>query len=108
MLSGSPTSIVARDATPTMVANKDPNCGCCSGWVEHVRAAGFYTRVNEVSDLAPLNSQLSIPAALPSCHKEGYVIEGHVPDSAIKHLLSERPANHRIGRRRYAGRIAGH
>ena len=81
-------------ATPTMVVNKDPNCGCCSGWVEHVRAAGFETRVNEVSDLAPLKSQLSIPAALASCHTaqiEGYVIEGHVPASAIKRLLSERP-----------------
>ena len=81
-------------ATPTMVVNKDPNCGCCSGWVEHVRAAGFETRVNEVSDLAPLKSQLSIPSALASCHTaqiEGYVIEGHVPASAIKRLMSERP-----------------
>src|SRR6186997_2559381 len=96
MLSGSPTSIVARDATPTMVVNKDPNCGCCSGWVEHVKAAGFATRVNEVSDLAPLKSQLSIPAALVSCHTaqiEGYVIEGHVPASAIKRLLSEGPSS---------------
>ncbi len=52
-------------------------------------------RVNEVSDLAPLKSQLSIPAALASCHTaqiEGYVIEGHVPASAIKRLLSERPS----------------
>ena len=51
-------------------------------------------RVNEVSDLAPLKSQLSIPTTLAFCHTaqiEGYVIEGHVPASAIKRLLSERP-----------------
>ena len=33
--------------------SKDPNCGCCTGWVEHIRAAGFKTKVIEMSDLAP-------------------------------------------------------
>lgn len=95
VIAGGATFDLVRAETPTMVVNKDPNCGCCSGWVEHVRVAGFDTRVNEVSDLAPLKSQLSIPAALASCHTaqiEGYVIEGHVPASAIKRLLSERPS----------------
>ena len=95
LIAGGSTFDFVHAATPTMVVNKDPNCGCCSGWVEHVKAAGFATRVNEVSDLAPLKSQLSIPAALASCHTaqiEGYVIEGHVPASAIKRLLSERPS----------------
>jgi hypothetical protein len=78
----------------TLVINKDPNCGCCSGWTEHVAAAGFETRVNEVADLAPLKARLSVPPALASCHTaeiDGYVIEGHVPASAIRRLLSERP-----------------
>jgi hypothetical protein len=95
VITGGSTFAALRAATPTMVVNKDPNCGCCSGWVEHVKAAGFATRVNEVSDLTPIKSQLSIPAALASCHTaqiEGYVIEGHVPASAIKRLLSERPS----------------
>src|SRR5688572_25005068 len=81
LITGQSTFDFVHAATPTMVVNKDPNCGCCSGWVEHVKAAGFATRINEVSDLAPLKSQLSIPAALASCHTaqiEGYVIEGHV------------------------------
>jgi hypothetical protein len=95
VIAGGATFDFVRAATPTMVVNKDPNCGCCSGWVEHVRVAGFDARVNEVIDLAPLKSQLSIPSALASCHTahiEGYVIEGHVPASAIKRLLSERPS----------------
>ena len=94
LIAGGSTFDLGHASAPPMVVNKDPNCGCCSGWVEHVQAAGFATRVNEVSDLAPLKSQLSIPAALASCHTaqiEGYVIEGHVPASAIRRLLSERP-----------------
>src|SRR4051794_40625243 len=80
-------------AASTMVVNKDPNCGCCSGWVEHVKAAGFEARVVEMSDLSALKSRLSIPPALSSCHTaeiDGYVIEGHVPASAIRRLLSQR------------------
>jgi hypothetical protein len=81
-------------ATPVMVISKDPNCGCCTGWTEHVQAAGFATRVNELGNLAPLKARLSIPPELASCHTaeiDGYVIEGHVPASAIKRLLAERP-----------------
>lgn len=84
----------SRAASSTMVISKDPNCGCCSGWTEHVRAAGFDTRVRELNDLAPVKARLGIPQALASCHTaeiDGYVIEGHVPAQAIKRLLSERP-----------------
>ncbi len=59
-----------------------------------MRSAGFDTLVNEVSDLAPLKSRLSIPPSLAFWHTaqvDGYVIEGHVPASAIRRLLLERP-----------------
>jgi hypothetical protein len=82
-------------AAPRVIVNKDPNCGCCSAWVEHLRGAGFETHVNELRDLAPLKNRLAIPPALASCHTaevDGYVIEGHVPASAIRRLLAERPA----------------
>jgi hypothetical protein len=88
-------TVPARAAPSTMIISKDPNCGCCSGWVEHVRAAGFDTRLHELSDLAPVKARLAIPPALASCHTaeiDGYVIEGHVPAAAIKRLLAERPA----------------
>jgi hypothetical protein len=81
-------------AAPRLTVTKDPSCGCCSGWIKHVRSAGFDTLVHELSDLTALKSSLSIPAALVSCHTaevDGYVIEGHVPASAIRRLLSERP-----------------
>ena len=66
-------------AAPRILVHKDPNCGCCSGWVEHVRSAGFDTHLNELSDLAPIKSRLAVPPALSSCHTaevDGYVIEG--------------------------------
>lgn len=82
-------------AAPRILVHKDPNCGCCSGWVEHIRSAGFDTHLNELSDLAPIKNRLAVPPALSSCHTaevNGYVIEGHVPASAIRRLLAERPS----------------
>ena len=90
-----PASAQELRAVPVLLVSKDPNCGCCSGWVEHVRAAGFKTTVVEMSDLTPLKSRLRVPNRLASCHTAeigGYVIEGHVPAAAIKRLLKERPA----------------
>lgn len=82
-------------AAPQIIVSKDPSCGCCSRWVEHLRSAGFVTQVREISDLEPLKRRLGIPAALASCHTaevDGFVIEGHVPASAIRRLLAERPS----------------
>jgi hypothetical protein len=78
-----------------MVVTRDPGCGCCSAWVEHVRSAGFQVEVVGSHNLAPLKLRLGIPEHLAACHTaeiEGYVLEGHVPAPAIKRLLAERPA----------------
>jgi hypothetical protein len=96
-LGGMALGLARRDAAaaPRIIVNKDPNCGCCSAWVEHLRGADFDTHVNELSDLAPLKKRLAIPPALASCHTaevDGYVIEGHVPAAVIRRLLAERPA----------------
>ncbi len=82
-------------AQPVMRVSRDPNCGCCAGWIEHVRAAGFRADVVMLNDLTPLKARLGVPDRLASCHTAeigGYVIEGHVPAAAIKRLLSERPS----------------
>ena len=74
---------------------RDPNCGCCGGWVEHMRAAGFQVEEQLVASPAPARRMLGIPADLLSCHAAavgGYALEGHVPASAVKRLLAERPA----------------
>lgn len=74
---------------------KDPNCGCCGGWVAHLRRNGFVATVIETSDVQAIKTQRRVPAELASCHTAeiaGYTIEGHVPAGAIMQLLSERPA----------------
>jgi hypothetical protein len=84
----------AATVLPKLVVTKDPTCGCCSGWVDHVRSQGFYVEVVETSQLNRIKARLAVPTNLYSCHTGevgGYVVEGHVPASAIKRLVSERP-----------------
>lgn len=80
---------------PLVTVTKDPSCGCCGGWIEHIEAAGFPVRVLESDDVFSLKQRLGVPVDLASCHTaqvDGYVIEGHVPAAAVKRLLAERPA----------------
>lgn len=73
---------------------KSPHCGCCSHWVDYLRAEGFEVRVVEAEDVTPAARRLGVPDDLRSCHTasiEGYAIEGHVPAADIRRLLAERP-----------------
>jgi hypothetical protein len=79
---------------PTISVYKDPNCGCCAAWVDHLKANGFKAQVHDVRDMTPHKKKLRVPDRLASCHTaviDGYTIEGHVPASQIKRLLAERP-----------------
>jgi hypothetical protein len=81
-------------AKPTVHVWKDPTCGCCSLWVEHLRAAGYAVEVEETPDLRAIKRAKGIPRPLTSCHTatvDGYVIEGHVPADVIDRVLAERP-----------------
>lgn len=88
-------AMAARGAERAAVTvHKDPNCGCCTGWVQHLRDAGFDVRVEETADLDAVRTRLGIPPDLAACHTAevgGYLVEGHVPASAVRRLLSERP-----------------
>jgi len=84
----------ATETLPKMTVTRDPSCGCCGNWVEHIEAAGFPVDVVQVDDVMPLKAKLGVPEALMSCHTAeigGYVVEGHVPAEAVKRLLVERP-----------------
>lgn len=84
----------ATDVLPRVTVTRDPNCGCCIAWVEHMRASGFPVDVVEIDDIVPLKMKLGVPEALMSCHTSqvgSYVVEGHVPADAVKRLLAERP-----------------
>jgi hypothetical protein len=86
--------VSAAAQTPVIRVHKDPNCGCCTGWVRHLQSAGFGDTVREDANLQNVRKRLGVPSDLTSCHTaeaDGYVIEGHVPASAIQRLLKERP-----------------
>jgi hypothetical protein len=73
---------------------KDPTCGCCGKWAEHLRANGFAVNVHEVSNVDAFRARAGVPASLASCHTAlvaGYAVEGHVPAADIRKLLVERP-----------------
>lgn len=83
------------DDLPQLEVWRDPNCGCCGGWIAHMREAGFAVEDNLVASPAAARRLLGIPADLLSCHAArvgGYALEGHVPAVAVKRLLAERPA----------------
>lgn len=74
---------------------KDPQCSCCEGYADYLRANGFDVKVVNTHDLAPINEQHGVPTELQGCHVtmiDGYVVVGHVPVKIIKRLLSEKPA----------------
>ena len=75
---------------------KTATCGCCSKWVDHMRAAGFTATVTDVADadLQKYKQKHGVPDSAKSCHTarvDGYTIEGHVPASQVRRLLVERP-----------------
>lgn len=93
-LSAIPFRPAAAQILPRMIVHRDPNCGCCRAWIEHIRRAGFVVDVIETSELSRIRAELGVPRELAACHTGeigGYVVEGHVPADAVKQLLSEKP-----------------
>lgn len=82
-------------ADQKMMVFKSPTCGCCGEWVHIMKNSGFEVTVENVEEMEGVKRMVSIPENLASCHtaKVGdYIVEGHVPVSTIKRLLSEKPA----------------
>jgi hypothetical protein len=81
-------------AKPSVTVYKSATCGCCSGWVAHMRKNGFDVKTVDVDDIEVPKKTYGVPPAASSCHTSlvgGYVIEGHVPADAVTRLLRERP-----------------
>ena len=91
-----PTAIRAnpRTTAPTpLEVWKDPNCGCCQDWVDHMQANGFDVKVHATGNNA-VRARLGLPQKLGSCHTAlvgGYVVEGHVPAGDVRKLLLQKP-----------------
>lgn len=82
----------AEPATIDMRVN--PQCSCCEGHASYLRQQGFMVNVTTTHNMSLIRREHGVSRKLVGCHiafVEGYVIEGHVPASAIKKLLAERP-----------------
>jgi hypothetical protein len=78
-----------------ITVHKDPNCGCCTSWAEHLQISGFEVKIMETKDLDAVKKRLEVPPDLAACHTAqigGYVVEGHVPALALQRFLKERPS----------------
>lgn len=81
-------------AAETITVYKDAHCGCCIGWITHLRDAGFDVKPVNATDMHAVKSRLGVPDSMASCHtgvveSTGQVIEGHVPAAAVKKLISD-------------------
>jgi hypothetical protein len=89
-----PKPVSSRTAA---IVYKTPSCGCCSLWVDHLRANGFTVEAKDVSaaEVRAVSKAAGLPEDGTSCHTAkigNYVVEGHVPASDIQKMLKEKPA----------------
>lgn len=87
---GAAAALAATDVT----VYKSPTCGCCEKYVDYLRANGFAVKAIDENDMDAVKKRHGV-SHLASCHTAlvgGYVVEGHVPVSAIRKLLKEKPA----------------
>ena len=81
-------SALAADR-PDATIIKNPQCGCCESYADYLRQNGFKVTVKASHDLTLMKRD-----DFAGCHTmmlDKYVVEGHVPVSAIDKLLTERP-----------------
>src|SRR5262245_41002876 len=83
-----------RADMPDALMYKNPQCGCCEEYAKYLRRNGFRVTVKETHNMSLISRQNGVPEKLAGCHTTlvgGYVVEGHVPVSAIN-KLKERPS----------------
>lgn len=95
-VAATPLGALAQGAGPAIHVMKDPNCGCCSAWIDILEQDGFAVTTEDSlgSLLTRFKLENGIPQDMISCHTgrvEGYMIEGHVPAADIRRLMQERP-----------------
>lgn len=87
-------ALPVRAEEKTATVYKSPTCGCCKGYVEHMRAQGWKVETKDMDDLDMVKKIMGVPVAMQSCHTVtigNYVVEGHVPLEYVERMLSEKP-----------------
>ena len=87
-------SVGIAQAATSMTVYKSPACGCCEKYVDYLRENGFAVKAVNESDMDAVKKRHGV-SHVASCHTalvNGYVVEGHVPVTAIRKLLKEKPS----------------
>lgn len=79
----------------TLNVYKEPTCGCCVGWIDHMDENGYSSTVHHPANLNSVKAQLGLQPEWVSCHTavtdEGFVFEGHIPEKFIAQFLANPP-----------------
>ncbi|MFP8967700.1 DUF411 domain-containing protein [Pokkaliibacter sp. CJK22405] len=89
-------AINAHGETQPLEVYKDPQCGCCEGWMKHAQAQSLPLKLVPSADVFAKKEALGIPPAARSCHtvvdpQTGYIFEGHIPAKVIARFIAEKP-----------------
>jgi hypothetical protein len=87
-------TVTSSTPAPEVTVYKSPSCGCCTSWVDHLKANGFTVVVHDQDDLSDTKTMLGVPRAMTSCHTAvvaGYVNEGPVPAADLARFLKQTP-----------------
>ena len=91
-------SAVSAQSIDDVVLNvyKEPTCGCCNGWIDHMNENGYSTAFQHPVDIQELKDAFGLKNEWRSCHtavhKDGYYFEGHIPEKFIAQFLASPPA----------------
>tara|TARA_B100000925_G_scaffold173655_1_gene130770 strand:+ start:814 stop:1287 length:474 start_codon:yes stop_codon:yes gene_type:complete len=81
-------------AEEKLIVHKTPTCGCCSKWVDHMKANGFLLETKNHESLLKIKDELKINNKYRSCHTavsaDGYFFEGHIPSKYVSKFLMEK------------------
>ncbi|MGJ0112690.1 DUF411 domain-containing protein [Campylobacter molothri] len=72
---------------------ESPTCMCCDYWAAYMKKKGYSVNVHKTDDFLKIKDQYGVKNEYQSCHTgiiEGYVVEGHVPESAVAWLLENK------------------
>lgn len=87
-------STVNYSGSKKITVYRSPSCGCCGGWITHMKKQGFEVTDIKTDNVEAIKQKNNLPPELASCHTSiinGYVMEGHIPADDIKRFLTQKP-----------------
>lgn len=91
------TPAVTHDFDTQLLMFKDPYCGCCTDWADHVEDSGLTISGRDSDEMGRIKREFGIAGQYQSCHtavwhEHPFVFEGHVPARLIQQFLADPPA----------------